>query len=63
MVLKLRNTLLAGWRVNSGVVCFLEAYCDLYNNIYLLLSSSGTDLGTWQTLPPVFINFIYEHKV
>lgn len=62
MLLKLRNTLLAGWRVN-GVVCFLEAYCDLYNIIYLLLSSSGTELGIWQTLPPVFINFIYEHSI
>lgn len=46
MLLKLRNTLLAGWGVNIGVVCFLEAYCDLYNNIFLLLSSSGTELGT-----------------
>lgn len=37
---------------------------DLYNNnIYLLLSTTGTELGTWHVLPLVFINIIYEYKV
>lgn len=57
-----KQTLLTVGGINSSVACFLEASCDLCNT-YLLLSTSGTELGTWQAFSPVFINSIYEPKV
>jgi hypothetical protein len=40
----LKNNNLTGKGLKSGVICCLDVLaCDLYNNIYLLLNTSGTD--------------------